>query len=65
MYDTDVIFLEDISAFLGYEMPEYYYESADGVQLYYRTAGFDADNGWQHEIGVTGNGVYDTILYRE
>ena len=65
MYDTDVIYLEEMSEFLGYEMPGYYYENADGVQLYYRTAEYDEDNGWKHEIGVTGNGVYDIIFYSD
>ena len=65
MYDTDVIFLEEMSAFLGYDMPSYYYQSADGVRLYYRTASYDAEVGWTHETGITGNGVYDTIFHRE
>lgn len=65
MYDTKIFHLDEMSAFLGYEMPSYYYENADGVQLYYRTAEYDVENGWKHEIGVTGNGVYDTIFYSD
>ena len=65
MYDTDVVDLEAVSAFLGYEMPEYYYESTDGTQLYYFTAGYDPDKGWEHEICVNGTDVYDIILYTE
>ena len=65
MYDTDEIFLEDISAFMGYQMPKYYYENEDGVKLYYRTAGYDADLGWEHEIGVMHDDGLEYILYRE
>ncbi len=65
MYDTDVIYLEEISAFVGYQMPGYYYENDEGLQLYYRTASYDADLGWEHEIGVSGDGMHDYILYRD
>lgn len=63
MYDTDVIYPEDISAFLGYEMSGYYYESADGTQLSYWTAVFDEEKGWQHEIRIRGEDVFHIFLY--
>lgn len=67
MYDTGVFYLEEISAFMGYQMPGYYYENEEGVQLYYRTASYDAELGWEHEIGICGQDdfLYDYIFYRE
>ncbi|MBQ8823459.1 MAG: hypothetical protein IJZ82_12520 [Lachnospiraceae bacterium] len=67
MYDTDVIYLEEVSAFVGFQMPGYYYENEEGVRLYYRTASYDAELGWTHEIGISGKDefLYDQIFYRE
>lgn len=65
MYDTDVIDLDAVSAFLGYKMPAYYYENTEGTQLYYFTATYDEDMGWKHEICVNGKDVYDILIHIE
>ncbi len=55
MYDTDSIFLDNISLYLGYEIPAYYYEDEAGYQLYYEGAEYDEETGWIHRIGDSWN----------